>query len=269
MLKIAMLQISSQNNIQDNIAKILMLIEAAADRGADIITLPENAAFMSASAEDLLANTYDEDNHPALSAIKAEAAKFNKWILIGSLAVRNDEGKLSNRAYMINNHGEIAAKYDKIHLYDAVVTGGESHQESKRFSAGSKVALVETPWGKAGLTICYDLRFPHLFRFLAKAGASFIFVPAAFTKFTGEAHWHVLLRARAIENGCYIIAPAQTGVHPSGRFTYGHSLAVDPWGRVIADAGLEEGVTIVEIDTDNVVKTRQQLPCLEHDRDFD
>jgi predicted amidohydrolase len=265
----ACIQISSQNDMQANMAKVTGFINEASTRGADLITLPENTPFMSANAAELFANTYISEEHPALNTIRDLAAKLGKWVLVGSMAVKvNHSEKLANRSFLIDNNGKTAAHYDKIHLYNASISGGETHNESNRFISGNKVALAQTPWGKLGMTICYDLRFPHLFRKLAQSGADFITVPSAFTKVTGEAHWHVLLRARAIENGCYIIAPAQTGSHPANRKTYGHSLIVNPWGEIISDGGIDEGVTIAEIDTAIVGQIRQQLPSLEHDVDF-
>jgi predicted amidohydrolase len=265
----ACIQISSQNDLEKNMSKVSELVTEAAENGADFITLPENTAFMGANADELRANTYMPEEHPALNELKDLAKKLQKWILVGSLAVKVPTSeKFSNRSFLLNDKGEITAYYDKIHLYHASITGGETHNESHRFIAGDKAILTDTPWGKLGMTICYDLRFPHLFRKLAKAGANIIAVPSSFTQTTGRAHWHVLLRARAIENGCYIIAPAQIGSHPAGRKTFGHSLVIDPWGTIIADGGEDCGVTIAQIDTDMVNKIRQQLPSLEHDREF-
>lgn len=253
-----------------NIDKASGFIREAAEDGADLIALPENVALMAANADELFASSPKMEEHTALSAFKELAADLGTWILIGSLAVKAEKSeKLSNRSILLDDKGNIHARYDKIHLYDAKVTGGESHRESDRFVAGQKPVIAETPWARLGMTICYDLRFPYLYRNLAKSGAKIIAVPSSFTRFTGEAHWHVLLRARAIENGCYIIAPAQTGTHPANRATYGHSLIVDPWGRVLSDGGEEEGVSIAEIDLGLVDKVREQLPSLEHDRNLE
>ena len=265
----ACIQTNSQNSMQQNIDSALALIEKAAQQGADFITLPENVAFMAGNGEELLANAYLAEEHPALKALQTSAKSLKKWLLIGGLSVKvADCKKIANRSFLINDSGDIVATYDKIHLYDVSVKGGESHQESKRYLAGNKAALSETPWGTLGMTICYDIRFAYLYRSLAQHGATFITVPAAFTHTTGQAHWHVLLRARAIETGCYIIAPAQTGNHPANRCTYGHSLIIDPWGTILADAGENTGIITAQIDTDNVTNIRQQLPCLEHDREF-
>lgn len=268
--KIACIQINCQNNMQDNIRKSEDLIKQAADKGAVLIALPENAVFMPASPKESLDNGYLQEEHPALREFCRMAKEFQVWLLIGSLAIKiSGSEKMANRSFLIDSNGSITEYYDKIHLYDAQVTGGESHQESKRYAAGNRMVVTKTPYGRFGMTICYDLRFPHLFRRLAKAGAEIIAVPSAFTKFTGQAHWHVLLRARAIETGCFIIAPAQTGEHPSGRKTFGHALIINPWGEIIAEAGDDEGFIIADVDTDMVYATRSQLASLSHDRDFE
>ncbi|MCE3232137.1 MAG: carbon-nitrogen hydrolase family protein [Rickettsiaceae bacterium] len=268
-LNIACVQISSQNDMAYNTAKLVDFITQAAEKGADFITLPENTAFMAANAEELRANTYFPEEHPFLNTMCDLAARLKNWLLIGSLAVKvNHSDKLANRSLLINDKGHVVTYYDKIHLYQASIQGGETHNEGNRFFPGDKLALADTPWGKVGMSICYDLRFPQMFRKMAKAGAGIITVPSAFTETTGIAHWHVLLRARAIENGCYIVAPAQSGAHPASRKTYGHSLVVDPWGTIVLDGGENEGINVVGIDTDLVSQVRQQLPSLEHDRDF-
>lgn len=265
----ACVQVNSGNNMQENIKIATGLIAQASDEGADFIALPENVAFMSAAPEELFANSYFQNEHPALAAFSDAAKQYRKWLLVGSLAIKIEgEKKLANRSFLINSNGEIAASYDKIHLFDTSVKGGETHKESDRFIAGNKAVTTTTPWGICGLSVCYDVRFPHLYRKLAKLGSAFITVPAAFTKFTGTAHWHVLLRARAIETGCYIIAPAQTGKHPSGRETFGHSLIIDPWGEILADGGTNTGFIKAEIDMQKVNSIRQQMPSLEHDREF-
>ncbi len=265
----ACIQLNTTNNMDINIKTASGFIREAASRGADFIALPENAAFMSAAPEELFANSWFGNEHPALLAFSKVAKQYRKWLLIGSLAIKLEgEKKLANRCYLINPEGLVVAHYDKIHLFDSSITGGETHKESDRFIAGDKAVTPETAWGKMGMTICYDVRFAHLFRKLAKDGAKFITVPAAFTNFTGEAHWHVLLRARAIETGSYIIAPAQTGQHPSGRKTFGHSLIIDPWGKILADGGTDTGIIMAEINIDEVSRVRQQMPSLEHDRMF-
>ncbi|MFO1186210.1 MAG: carbon-nitrogen hydrolase family protein [Alphaproteobacteria bacterium] len=192
----------------------------------------------------------------------------SRWLLLGSLAIRTDEGRLANRSVLFAPDGQIAARYDKIHMFDVAVSEAETYQESKNFRPGDQAVLARLPWGVLGMSVCYDVRFPHLYRALAKGGAHFLSVPSAFTKVTGQAHWHVLLRARAIETGCYMFAPAQGGRHENGRETFGHSLVVDPWGRVIAEAGEEPAVVIAKVDPAEVEKARARIPALSHDREF-
>ena len=196
------------------------------------------------------------------------AARSGAWLLIGSLAVRLDADTVVNRSILLAPDGAIAARYDKIHMFDVDLPGGESYRESKMFQPGDRAALVETPWGGVGMTICYDLRFAALYRALAQAGAGILTVPSAFTRVTGEAHWHVLLRARAIETGTFVVAPAQCGSHPGGRETYGHTLIVDPWGTVVAEGGDAPGIVHAEIDLGAVAKARARIPALGHDRNF-
>jgi predicted amidohydrolase len=266
---IACIQTNTQNDLQENISKISLQVSKAANMGADFVTMPENAFFMGKNAEELLLNSFFENEHPAILKMQELAAQLKIWILIGSVAVKiaNSE-KLANRSIVIDNSGKIVSTYDKIHLYDVQVEGEETHRESSRFVGGDKATICKTPWCDIGLTICYDVRFPHLYRKLAKSGAKIITVPSAFTKFTGQAHWHTLLKARAIENACFIAAPAQTGTHPSQRQTFGHSLIIDPWGDVLQDGGKSETIIIAEVDTEIVDKIRKQLPSLEHDRLF-
>lgn len=268
-LTVACIQLNTGNNMAANIRAASDFVKEAAANGAKLVTLPENTVFMSANPEELFSNAYFMEEHPAVKAFCTLSMECRIWLLIGSMAMKlNNETKLANRSLLINPEGKISAYYDKIHLFDSNIKGGETHKESDRFIAGIGPVVAETDFGRIGMTICYDLRFPHLHRHLAKQGADIIAVPAAFTHFTGKAHWHVLLRARAIETGCYIIAPAQTGFHPSGRQTYGHSLIIDPWGEVICDAGDTVGVISAEINLDKVTETRKQMPSLEHDRMF-
>jgi len=191
------------------------------------------------------------------------------WLLIGSLAIKVSDTKTANRSFLIDPKGGIAAQYDKIHLFDVDLPSGETYRESNTVAGGNRAILAETSWGRLGMTICYDLRFPHLYRALAKAGAFLLTVPSAFTETTGKAHWHTLLRARAIENGAFVVAPAQGGTHANGRKTYGHSLIVAPWGEVLAEAGTDPCVIVAEIDSARVTDARTRVPSLKHDRDFD
>jgi predicted amidohydrolase len=255
----------------NNIARLGDWVTQAAQQGAQFITTPENCFLMDEPAAQR--TYYTQENHPGIMAAQGWAKQFHVWILLGSVAVLPsadvDSKKQLNRSLLINPHGKIVTMYDKIHLFDVDVPNDRRYAESDRFSSGDKavVASMADGW-KLGMTICYDVRFPHLYRMLAQKGANIMVVPAAFTAVTGEAHWHVLLRARAIENGCYIVAPAQTGTHPGNRKTYGHSLIVDPWGRVIADGGVAEGMVMASLDVTEVEKTRARLPSLSHDKDF-
>jgi len=196
------------------------------------------------------------------------AEELDIWLLVGSLAIKVSETKTVNRSYLVDPKGRIAAKYDKVHLFDVNLPSGECYRESNTVAGGERASVADLPWGRVGLTICYDLRFPQLYRALARGGASFLTVPSAFTETTGKAHWHVLLRARAIENGAFVIAPAQGGLHANGRRTYGHSLIVSPWGEVIAEAGTEPGIVMADIDPRESAEARARIPSLQHDRSF-
>jgi predicted amidohydrolase len=266
--KAACVQVNASDDMAANIEAATSLIHAARDTGADFITTPENVSMMTLGRKNIFAKAQTEDNHPALAAFRALAADLDVWLLAGSLSIKLDEGRLANRSYLLDPTGGIAASYDKIHMFDVDLPSGESYRESNAFRSGENARLVKTPWGLLGMTVCYDIRFPYLYRALAQAGANFFTIPSAFTKVTGRAHWHVLQRARAIEHGCYVIAPAQCGEHFGGRKTYGHSLIVDPWGEVLADGGEEPGITVAEIDPARVDAARRMVPTLDHDRDF-
>lgn len=267
--RVACIQCNTHHHLEQEIAKRTEQIKQAAANGATFITLPENAVFMGKNTEELHTHSFGQKQHPALHTFCHLAKSLGVWILVGSLSIRLPRThKLANRSFLINSEGQIVTHYTKIHLYDAALKAGESHQESKHFTSGKTAPVVQTPFGKLGMTICYDVRFPHLFRRLAQKGAEIITVPAAFTAYTGKAHWEVLLRARAIETGSYIIAPAQVGTHPSGRKTYGHSLIIDPWGSILVDAGTEEGIIMADIDLQYVAALREQLPSLHAERLF-
>ena len=245
------------------------LIREAAGAGAQLICTPEFFSCLDTQLDGLETAPHPETQHPALPRFQALAEELGAWLLLGSLAItgEGDDERLCNRSFLIDAAGRVVQRYDKIHLFDIDLDKDEVYRESAQFQPGTDAALAPTPWGMLGMTVCYDLRFPYLYRDLAQAGASFLTVPAAFTKKTGEAHWHVLLRARAIETGCFVIAPCQSGVHGIGA-TYGHSLIVDPWGAVLADGGEDEGVVLAEIDTALVAKARRRIPALKHDRDY-
>jgi deaminated glutathione amidase len=269
MVKVACIQINSNNDVIANIARASALIRDAHNAGAEFILTPECVGLMAGNREETRRLACPEDQSRVLKAFSTLAQDLNIWLLLGSAAIRPEgEEKIRNRSFLINPQGAVAARYDKIHMYDANLPNGLRYCESECYSGGEKQVLAPLPWGTLGMTICYDVRFPHLFRSLAKQGADFITVPAAFVRFTGQAHWEVLLRARAIENGCYIFAPAQTGDHPAGRQTFGHAMIIDPWGEVLADAGTQEGFCIAEISRDRVDEIRHRLPSLSHDRPF-
>ena len=264
----ACIQLCSGDNVADNIRDASDLIRAAAAGGARFIATPENTSLMAADGGAKLAQSFDEAHDPALPAFKALAKELGVWLLIGSLAIKVSDSKTANRSFLIDPKGVITARYSKIHLFDVDLPSGETYRESRTVEGGGEAVLAETPWGRIGLTVCYDLRFPHLYRQLAKQGAFALTVPSAFTETTGKAHWHVLLRARAIENGAFVIAPAQSGRHANGRRTYGHSLIVSPWGEVLAEGGTEPGVFAAEIDPALAAAARAEVPSLRHDREF-
>lgn len=259
-----------------NIATASVLIREAAGAGAKLVMTPEITNMMEPRRKLMLEKARPEAQDPALAAFRELAAELGLWLLIGSLVLRAGENsdedaggeKAVNRSILIDPKGQIAARYDKIHMFDVEIPDGQSYRESKAYAAGGRAVLADLPWGRLGMTVCYDLRFPKLYRALAQAGAGFLTVPSAFTRFTGEAHWHVLLQARAIETGCYVFAPAQCGAHDGGRETYGHSLIVAPWGEVLADGGEAPGAILAEIDPNQITKARAMIPALTHDRDF-
>ena len=266
--KVACIQTSSTREVADNVATVSAQIARARADGADLICTPENVGLMEPNRAARLQKAEPEASHRGLDGFRAAAARSGAWVLIGSLAVKLDGDKLANRSFLIDGSGNVVAKYDKIHMFDVDLVGGECYRESATFRAGDRAVLAQTPWGPLGMTVCYDLRFAHLYRALAQAGASFLTIPSAFTRPTGSAHWHVLLRARAIETGCYVFAPAQCGEHAEGRKTYGHSLIVAPWGEMLADGGEAVGIVSAEIDPAKVHEARGMVPSLQHDRPF-
>jgi predicted amidohydrolase len=254
---------------QANLAAARDLIEQAAEAGAEYVLTPEMTNIMEIKRERLFAAISDEENDPTLAALRETARKRAIYLHIGSLAIRVSPDKAANRSFLIDRRGEIIARYDKIHMFDVDLANGESYRESNNFRAGELAVLADLPWGRLGLTVCYDLRFPSLYRALAEAGATFLSIPAAFTTQTGEAHWHVLMRARAIENGCFVFAAAQGGAHENGRATFGHSLVVDPWGQILAETGSEPGIIVADIDPAAVATARARIPSLLHGRRFE
>jgi len=268
LLRVACIQLNSQADIAANLATIVPQLAEARQQGATFITLPENACFIGGDDAQRRASALPEESHPAIPCFAAEAKRLQAWILCGSLTILRDDGKLNNRSYLFAPDGRIAARYNKIHLFDAQLAGGEHYRESDTVAPGDAAVLVDTPFGGLGLTICYDMRFGALYRDLAKAGAGIITAPAAFTVPTGQAHWHSLLRARAIESGCFIIAPAQCGTHAGGRRTFGHSLIVDPWGAILAEAGDVPTIIYADLNLADIGRVRQMLPSLRHDRPY-
>jgi deaminated glutathione amidase len=266
--KVACIQLNAARDIAPNIAAASALIRAARSQGARFILTPENTGMIEPKRPQMLEKAKPEAEHPAIPAFSALAAELGVWLLIGSLQIKLDAATCANRSFLFDAQGRIAARYDKIHMFDVDLQGGESYREPKTFRPGERAVVATTPWGKAGLTVCYDLRFAYLYRALAQAGAAFLTVPSAFTVPTGQAHWHTLLRARAIETGSYVFAPAQCGEHAEGRKTYGHSLIVAPWGEILADGGEEPGVITADIDPAKVAEARAMIPALTHDRRF-
>lgn len=266
--KAACIQVNAGDDMDANIQVAIDLVCQARAAGADLALLPENVAMMTWGRDNIIARAMPEQRHKALAAFRSLARDTGIWLHCGSLAVLTDDGRVANRSYLIDQDGEVVASYDKIHMFDVDLGGGEVYCESATFQPGAAAVIAGTPWGRLGLSICYDLRFPHLYRDLAKAGADFLAVPAAFTRTTGRAHWHVLLRARAIETGCYVLAPAQCGEHAGNRQTFGHALIVSPWGTVLGDGGESPGYVIARIDPYDVAEARRKVPALTHDRPY-
>jgi predicted amidohydrolase len=254
---------------QVNLAAVTAAIEVAKGAGADYVLTPEITNIFEAKRDRLLATIVEEERDPTLAALRDLAKKLSIYVHIGSLAVKASPEKAANRSFLIDRRGEVVARYDKIHMFDVDVGDGQTYRESSNYRPGDLAVVADLPWGRLGLTVCYDVRFPALYRALAEAGASFLAIPAAFTKVTGEAHWHVLTRARAIENGCFVLAATQGGKHENGRETYGHSIIVDPWGRILAEGGTEPGVILAEIDPAEVTAARARIPSLHNGRRFE
>ena len=268
--RLACVQVNAGDDMPANLAAAADLGRAARDQGAALIGFPENVAFMAPDGVGVRQAAKPEADHPALATFRDLARELEAWLLVGSLAVATGDadGRVANRTFLVDDSGAVRARYDKIHMFDVALAGGESYTESATFRPGGAAVCAATPFGALGLTICYDLRFPYLYRALAQAGARLIAVPSAFTLATGKAHWHTLLRARAIETGCFVFAPAQCGTHPRGRKTFGHSLIIGPWGEILAEADETPGVISAEIDLAASDRARAQVPALTHDRDF-
>ncbi|MEP1767294.1 MAG: carbon-nitrogen hydrolase family protein [Sulfitobacter sp.] len=274
-MKAAVLQLNVSDDPVANLVTTRAMLADAVAQGAEFVLTPEVTNCISTSRAHQNDVLFFEEDDPTLAALRADAAQLGIWLLIGSLGVKTDDadGRFANRSFLINDQGEIAARYDKIHMFDVQVTPTETWKESAAYRPGSKAVLATTPFAKIGMTICYDVRFPALHQALADAGAQILTAPAAFSPVTGAAHWHTLLRARAIETGCFVVAPAQTGTHASEthktRDTYGHSLVVSPWGEVIMDAGTQAGVYMFDLDLAQTDAARAKIPSMTHKRPFD
>ena len=268
--KVACVQLSTGTDIATNLPAVLELIRSAKDNGADLIITPVQTLLMANSKKQLFNQISYEEEDKSITALCDLALELNIFLIIGSLSIKIDDYRAVNRSYIINNNGKIIGYYDKIHMFDVQLESGEIYRESSTFESGKKISIIDIPWGKIGLTICYDLRFPGLYKSIATRGARFITVPSAFTKYTGSAHWHVLLRSRAIETGCFIFAPAQVGKHQNGRETYGHSLIVSPWGEILAEAIDDNPCFIIaDINTEEVMNSRNKIPAWSYECDYD
>jgi len=267
--RVGLIQMRSGRSPYANFEAAAELIREAKSGGADYVQTPEMSNLMETDRARFFAALLPEEEDFMLAGMRELARTCGLFVHLGSLAVRASGDKAANRSFLIDPRGEVIARYDKIHMFDVDLASGESYRESRNYRGGELAVLADLPWGRLGLTICYDLRFPALYRALAEAGATFLSVPSAFTKQTGEAHWRVLLRARAIENGCFVFAAAQGGVHENGRSTYGHSLVIDPWGEVLVEAGTEPGVSFADIDPGAVAAARSKIPSLQHGRRFE
>lgn len=265
----ALVQMRSGRDVETNLDRAEAAIRQAVERGADYIQTPENTSLMELSTKKLFAAVASEKKNPVIEHLGSLAKDLQVWLHVGSIAIRVTEDKVANRSILFAPDGSISATYDKIHMFDVDLPGGERYRESKNYRSGNRAVVANLPWGRLGLTTCYDLRFPALYRALAHAGADLVSVPSAFTRVTGEAHWHTLLKARAIETGCFVLAAAQGGLHENGRATYGHSLIVSPWGEVIAEAGADPAVILADIDVEEVAAARARIPSLQHDRRFE
>jgi predicted amidohydrolase len=267
-VRIACLQTNSGNDFDANFATLEAMTREAAAGGARFIFSGEYVLMMDGSGRTMREKAQNEDGEPALSALAALSRELGVWQLVGSLTLMSGDGRMFNRSLLISDEGRVVAGYDKIHMFDATLPSGMAIRESGAYRPGDRAVLAGTPWGPLGMTVCYDLRFPQLYRALARSGATMLAVPSSFQRETGKAHWHVLLRARAIENAAFVIAPALCGDHPGKRATYGHSLVVDPWGEVLADGGDAPGVVYADLDLAQVDRVRGLLPSLSHDRSF-
>ena len=267
-VRIGCVQTPASATFDEAIEVACRLAGEAVDAGAEFVCLPEYCGGLKTDGGALTPPAAPEASHPVTAALREFARDAGVWTLIGSVAVEGLDDRLINRGFLVDDRGEIRARYDKIHMFDVDFSKTERYRESDVISPGDTAVVADTPWGSLGMSTCYDLRFPHLYRSLAQAGAEMLAVPAAFTKTSGQAHWHVLNRARAIENGTVLAAPCATGSIPGGGEVYGHSLIISPWGEVLADGGEDVGVIVADVDMDSVASARTRVPSLQHDRPF-
>jgi len=267
-MRAAIFQMTSGIDPAANAAAIADMAARAKADGADMLFTPEMAGYLDRDRKRAAATLHSEGDDPVLAAVREAAAKQGLWVHLGSTPLKDErsDGRWANRSFMIDDSGDIRARYDKIHLFDVDLATGESWRESSVYGPGERIVAVDTPWARMGMSVCYDMRFPDLYRALTNAGATVLLMPAAFTVPTGKAHWHILLRARAIEAGCFVVAAAQTGCHADGRETYGHSLVVDPWGDIVLDMGEPAGLALAEIDLSRVEDVRGRVPALANRR---
>lgn len=266
--RVACLQMNSGSDVADNLAQLRRMVTEAAGAGAEFVLAPEYCLLMDGSGRVMREGALPADGGEPLQQLCRLAAQLRIWLLPGSLTLKTEEDRIVNRSCLITADGAVAATYDKIHMFDVTLPDGKVIRESSAYRPGDHAVITRTPWGKLGMSICYDLRFPQLYRALAQQGAEFLAIPASFQRQTGKAHWHTLLKARAIENAAYVLAPAMCGEHAGNRQTYGHTLIVDPWGEVLADGGEEPGIVYAEIDPARVAKIRGMMPSLTHDRPY-
>ena len=266
--RVALLQMQTGNDLAANLSNVKAMTREAAAGGAQFVMTPEYALMMDGSGRTMRERALDADGRPALPELQALANELSVWLLAGSLTLKTGGERIANRSFLLSSDGGVVATYDKIHMFDVTLPDGKVIRESSAYCPGDRAVVAATPWGPLGMSVCYDLRFPQLYRALAKAGAQYLTIPSSFQRATGKVHWHTLLKARAIENACFVFAPAMCGEHPGNRTTYGHSLVVDPWGVVLADGGEEPGIVYADIEPARVAQVRGMLPCLEHDREF-
>jgi predicted amidohydrolase len=267
--RVGLVQMCTGRDVEKNLSDAGALVRAAVRQGAQYVQTPEITTLMETDRARLFGAVRPEEGNAAVAHFSALARDLGIWLHLGSMGVLVGNGRIANRSLLFSPAGLVEARIDKIHMFDVQLPGGEVYRESKNYQPGDAAVLAELPWGTLGLTVCYDLRFPHLYRALAKAGADFLAIPSSFTRPTGAAHWHVLMRARAIENGCFVFAAAQAGKHEVGRETYGHSLIVSPWGEILAEAdGDNPGVIVTDVEVSQVQEARGRVPSLQHDRPF-